>query len=155
MGEVRPLFVYGTLKRGLPNHVHLPACLSFLSPARTVAALPLVVGPKGIPFLLLLPGRAGALRVSGELYAVPDSALGVLDAFEGVESGFYERVVVDVEVESEGITAAWTYVRHPEGGGPVWAREWTVEKLAEEACVGDYTRELAAVFVPRGKRGGK
>jgi gamma-glutamylaminecyclotransferase len=156
--ETLPLFVYGTLKRGLPNHRHLPPALSFLSAARTSSPLPLVVGPHGIPFLLDMPSHLGARRVRGELYTAPAAALAALDAFEGVDTSFYQRVVLDVEREGKlgPSLRAWAYVRAPGGGGPAWVREWTVEKLSELECMDDYTKETAAAgFAPRDMRESK
>lgn len=147
------LFVYGTLKRGLPNHVSLPSDLTFHAAARTQEALPLVVGPHGIPFLLSLPGKPRAFQVVGELYTVPPTSWSVVDAFEGTASRFYQRIEVAVEVEKGGTCTAWVYVRHPENGGPEWMQGWSVERLAQEEYIENYTPEVAKSFVPRGERG--
>lgn len=152
MDASRLLFVYGTLKRGLPNHASLPPDLTYLAAARTRNVLPLVVGPNGVPFLLALPDQPGAFRVVGELYTVPSTCWAVLDAFEGTASHFYQRIEVAVEVEKGGSCVAWAYVRHPENGGPEWAKSWTVDRLAQQAYIENYTSEVAEAFVPRGQR---
>lgn len=67
---LRTVFVYGTLKRGQPNHPLLcdPTIgnASFLSPAHTRDRHPLVVSSRySLPFLLPVPGK-GEVRGSGE-----------------------------------------------------------------------------------------
>jgi gamma-glutamylaminecyclotransferase len=179
-----PVFVYGTLKRGFPNAGQLrtknmsrgagvgnQAPTSYLGAATTVDCLPLVVGPFHIPFLLNLPGRSGASRVCGELYAVTPGALDFLDTFEGVSQRFYARVLLRVkrnnlhnkssssstttttttmQASSSQLVHAWAYVRHPgNGGGQRWAREWPVERLAQLRMVAEYTEEHAKGYSRR------
>jgi gamma-glutamylcyclotransferase (GGCT)/AIG2-like uncharacterized protein YtfP len=177
-----PVFVYGTLKRGFPNAGQLRAKsmfrgadvgnhvpTSYLGAATTVDCLPLVVGPFHIPFLLDLPGRSGASRVCGELYAVTPGALDFLDTFEGVPQRFYARVLLRVtrnnlhdkssttttttssmQASSSLLVHAWAYVRHPDnGGGQRWAREWPVERLAQLRMVAEYTEEHAKRYSRR------
>lgn len=146
-----PVFIYGTLKRGLPNHKYLPAGMSFVRSMITVDPYPLVVGPHGVPFLLDLPGRSGAFRVQGELFSADADAVAFLDQFEGTHTRFYRRVEVDVVDENGGQrTRASTYVRHPEEGGPAFMREWTVARLELQECISTYTSEIAASeFVAR------
>ncbi|XP_059541026.1 gamma-glutamylaminecyclotransferase isoform X2 [Myotis daubentonii] len=99
------VFVYGTLKRGQPNHkVLLDATngsATFRSRGRTVEPYPLVIaGERNIPRLLNLPGRG--YRGFGEIYAVDEQMLRVLDEFEECPD-LYQRVRVSVEVlEGEG-----------------------------------------------------
>lgn len=99
------VFVYGTLKRGQPNHkVLLDAtngCATFRGRGRTVEPFPLVIaGEHNIPRLLNLPGRGR--RVFGEIYAVDEQMLRFLDEFEGCPD-LYQRVRVSVAVlEPEG-----------------------------------------------------
>lgn len=80
--EETPLFVYGTLRRGQPNHARLQgarwlgqaslegACLYDLGP------FPMAIAAEGVVF--------------GEVYAVALAALPLLDAFEGCPR-LYER----------------------------------------------------------------
>ncbi|CAI0416236.1 unnamed protein product [Linum tenue] len=71
--------------------------VAFRCNCRTVEPHPLVCGPYRVPFLLNLPGAAGADRVSGELYAVSARGLARLDELEGTERGHYERLPIRVE----------------------------------------------------------
>ena len=60
-----PIFVYGTLKRGHPNHSLIESGRhEYLGVAVTQLAWPLVVGtPYNVPFLLDMPGHG---RVSSQ-----------------------------------------------------------------------------------------
>lgn len=61
--------------------------------------------PAGYPALVL----TGAGRVHGELVDPPDARLlGVLDVYEGVSEGLYDRIAVDVKVGLRTMRA-WTY----------------------------------------------
>jgi gamma-glutamylaminecyclotransferase len=75
------LFVYGTLKRGERNH-RLIADQEFLGEALTEPRYRVIdLGPH--PGLVV--DEANGLAVRGELYAVSDTSLAKLDAFEGAE----------------------------------------------------------------------
>ncbi|ONM57226.1 AIG2-like (avirulence induced gene) family protein [Zea mays] len=65
------VFVYGTLKRGFPNHSLLVASATpFVGAASTAGPASLIIGPYSVPFLLPTPASASSGRVvSGELYA--------------------------------------------------------------------------------------
>lgn len=94
------VFVYGTLKRGQPNHKVLldgaHGRATFRARGRTEEPFPLVIaGEHNIPRLLALPGRGR--RVLGEIYAVDERMLRFLDEFEGCPD-MYQRVQVRVEV---------------------------------------------------------
>lgn len=111
------IFVYGTLKRGQPNHHRMLDSANgearFLSSARTVHKFPLVIGgPHNIPFLLDVPGQGH--RIQGELYSVDERMLAFLDDFEMVPT-WYQRVPVELQVErSDGdgaTTEAFVYMR--------------------------------------------
>ncbi|PTX96419.1 gamma-glutamylcyclotransferase family protein [Opitutus sp. ER46] len=81
------LFVYGTLKRGGPNH-HLLAAQRYVAPARTVPGHTLYhLGE--YPGLVADP--ADAEGVAGELWSVSSACLAALDRFEGVPEGLYRR----------------------------------------------------------------
>ncbi|XP_047410170.1 gamma-glutamylaminecyclotransferase [Sciurus carolinensis] len=101
------VFVYGTLKRGQPNHKVLldsaNGSAAFRGQGRTAEPFPLVIaGEHNIPWLLHLPGRGH--HVAGEIYRVDEQMLRFLDDFEGCPH-MYQRTAVPVEVltwEGEG-----------------------------------------------------
>jgi gamma-glutamylaminecyclotransferase len=77
------LFVFGTLKKGLPLHDKGLGDATFLGRYRTVDPYPLVIaGPWYAPILLDEPGTG--LQVEGELYDVPPEGFDLLDAFESI-----------------------------------------------------------------------
>ncbi|XP_024370657.1 putative gamma-glutamylcyclotransferase At3g02910 [Physcomitrium patens] len=87
-------FVYGTLKQGFSNHWLIKDAVGeghaqFIGVAKTKQQYPLVCGPFQVPFLLNIP--SSGLQVKGELYAVDQTALELLDELEGVSKGHYER----------------------------------------------------------------
>ena len=94
------LFVYGTLMRG-QEQAH------FLNrfrrrPARVRGSLWAL--PAGYPAL-----GPGADTVFGELVEdVPDGLLALLDTYEGVAQGLYERRLLRVRVDTE-VRDAWVY----------------------------------------------
>ncbi|XP_036921695.1 gamma-glutamylaminecyclotransferase isoform X1 [Sturnira hondurensis] len=80
------VFVYGTLKRGQPNHNVLldgtNGFATFQGQGHTVEPYPLVIaGEHNIPHLLNLPGHGHC--VVGEIYSVDEQMLHFLDEFEG------------------------------------------------------------------------
>ncbi|XP_006879447.1 PREDICTED: gamma-glutamylaminecyclotransferase [Elephantulus edwardii] len=99
------VFVYGTLKRGQPNHQVMldraNGTATFQGRGHTVEPYPLVIaGEHNIPRLLNLPGRGHC--VAGEIYAVDEQMLRFLDEFECCPD-MYQRTQVKVEVlEWEG-----------------------------------------------------
>jgi gamma-glutamylcyclotransferase (GGCT)/AIG2-like uncharacterized protein YtfP len=82
------VFVYGTLKRGGPNH-HYLAGQQFLGTARTAAGYTLYS-------LGDYPGMVNSVdashTVTGEVWEVDTRCLVGLDQLEGVAEGLYERV---------------------------------------------------------------
>uniref|UniRef100_A0ACD5Y1F2 Uncharacterized protein n=1 Tax=Avena sativa TaxID=4498 RepID=A0ACD5Y1F2_AVESA len=139
------VFVYGTLKRGFPNHPRLAASHSpFAGVASTAAPVSLVIGPYSVPFLLPAPAPSAGRLVSGELYSASPSSLADLDLLEGTHLGVYERrritVVVDgtsSEVEAEAYFANASYA------DDLWRRCG-----GEAAEIGEYTMEHAGRYVP-------
>ncbi|KTF89484.1 hypothetical protein cypCar_00048551, partial [Cyprinus carpio] len=95
------VFVYGTLKKGQPNHSIINnrtiGQAEFLAHARTVERYPLVIATKNnYPFLLNVPGTGQ--RVHGELYSVDQKMLDFLDEFEECPE-LYQRTKVRLEVQ--------------------------------------------------------
>ncbi|XP_023338625.1 gamma-glutamylaminecyclotransferase B isoform X2 [Eurytemora carolleeae] len=90
------VFVYGTLKKGEPNHGWLSRSENgfqeYLGAGRTNKSFPLVI----------------ASRVEGEVYRVDASMLSKLDELENHPS-YYTRRLEDVEVSGEMIQC-WIYI---------------------------------------------
>jgi gamma-glutamylcyclotransferase (GGCT)/AIG2-like uncharacterized protein YtfP len=79
------VFVYGSLKRGQPNHGELEGC-----PAEGEAELRgLALYDLG-PFPMAIPSQEPGSRLQGELYRVENQQLARLDRFEGAPR-LYER----------------------------------------------------------------
>ncbi|XP_058526610.1 gamma-glutamylaminecyclotransferase [Ochotona princeps] len=94
------VFVYGTLKRGQPNHKVLldgtNGSAAFRGHGHTAEPYPLVIaGEHNIPRLLNLPGKGH--RVAGEIYAVDKQMLRFLDDFEQCPH-MYQRTELSVRV---------------------------------------------------------
>ena len=81
----RPVFVYGSLKRGEPNH-HWIAAAPYLGEAQLPGARLYDLGP--FPMAVASGDHADTIAV--ELYAVTPAVLATLDRFEGVPR-LYER----------------------------------------------------------------
>lgn len=96
------VFVYGTLKRGEPNHHHMTlghmtsdGQSRYVGTVRTVHKWPMVVaGNFKIPYLLYRRGTGK--KVIGELYEVDDLMLRKLDRLEG-HPLIYERDSIQVQ----------------------------------------------------------
>ncbi|XP_014212003.1 putative gamma-glutamylcyclotransferase CG2811 isoform X2 [Copidosoma floridanum] len=119
------VFVYGTLKRGEPNHSLLTSAekgySKFLGLGKTLLKYPLVIATKyNIPFLLKRPGVGN--QIIGEVYDVDSKMLKSLDELEE-HPNFYVRTEEDVLLASEnGLkkganfedigsqTKAWIYI---------------------------------------------
>ena len=86
------LFVYGTLRRGGPNHALL-ADARFVGPAATAARHALFVD--GIPYLAASPEIH---HVRGEVYAVDATLLAALDRLER-HPAWYERRAIRVVLD--------------------------------------------------------
>jgi gamma-glutamylcyclotransferase (GGCT)/AIG2-like uncharacterized protein YtfP len=111
-GEPHALFVYGTLTdprvraRVLGRRPSLE-----LAPARLRGYRRVIVPDYAYPFLVPSGGDAvvDGLAISG----LTDADYALLDEYEDVDAGAYERVQVDVELVNRGATrraCAWVYV---------------------------------------------
>ncbi|KAK0163387.1 hypothetical protein PV327_007072 [Microctonus hyperodae] len=92
------VFLYGTLKRGEPNHEFIcnkaNGYAKFLGIGKTVDKYPLVIATRyNIPFLLHKPGTGN--QVLGEVYDVDSKMLERMDTFEE-HPDFYTRMDADV-----------------------------------------------------------
>ena len=112
----RPLFAYGTLRRGFGNHAAHLAGVPYLGAARTADPMALHVRADGIPMLARIPARH---HVVGELYAVDDATLAAIDALEGHPTWYRREPVVVVRVDggrAGEVLTAWAYlVERPDG----------------------------------------
>lgn len=133
------IFVYGTLKRGHPNHATL-AGADFISSATTIERFPLLIQGRWFsPVLLPEPGCGE--RVRGELWTIDAAMLARLDTLEsvGLPTG-YTRAAIDVAAETgAAISGVWTYFKARDRIGPVHS-----EPLAE------YTDDR---YIPAWRRG--
>lgn len=119
---------------------------SFIGEYTTVGSFPLVIGPYGIPFLINLPGSGQ--NVTGELYAVSGRGLARLDAFEGIETGYYERLPVNVVVSGNGsgeVLAVEGYFAHRSFGMELWRK-------CGEKGLREFSKELGNMHVKRANR---
>ncbi|WP_432239809.1 gamma-glutamylcyclotransferase family protein [Herbaspirillum robiniae] len=85
------VFVYGTLKRGQSN-VQVMAGARFAAPALSVQPWRLVA----LRHYPALVREAGPARIAGELWAVPEAMMVMLDRFEEVPA-LYTRHEIEVE----------------------------------------------------------
>jgi gamma-glutamylcyclotransferase (GGCT)/AIG2-like uncharacterized protein YtfP len=85
------VFVYGSLKRGGPNHKVL-ANSQFVAEAHTRSSLYQMLSLGDYPGVV----RGGSSRISGEVYQVTDRILRRLDELEG-NGHFYHRIPVLVD----------------------------------------------------------
>ncbi|XP_048454052.1 gamma-glutamylaminecyclotransferase isoform X1 [Rhincodon typus] len=99
-GKMNTVFVYGTLKKGQPNHHYMidgsKGSGMYYGKGRTQQKYPLVIaGKNNIPFLLNLPTIGH--KILGEIYLVDDQLLEFLDEFENCPD-VYQRNSVRVQV---------------------------------------------------------
>ena len=94
------LFVYGTLRRGEPSAQLLGSCL-WCGETETRGTL-FHLGK--YPALTL----HGEDRIYGEVWRCSPETLALLDSYEGVEEGLFERVRIHLEKGD-----AWIYVAGP------------------------------------------
>ncbi|PXF48695.1 Gamma-glutamylaminecyclotransferase [Gracilariopsis chorda] len=157
-------FVYGTLKRGFPNYPQIPENAVYVGTARTLNAFPLVVSTQfSVPFMLYRPDHEKAFSVKGELFLLDEQSKSAIDKFEGVDTGFYYTKAIPVIIMdiSEGygghlhaneIVQADVYFRDPSNTGPLWAHEWTINRLLELPMIEEYTQEHALHYLVRASR---
>lgn len=106
------VFVYGTLKRGFPNHAACMIEAEFVGLGDTLIPYPLVIGGRWhSPCLIDEPGSG--LRVRGELFRVEQPALVMLDQFESCDKPTgYLRKSLDIVIQGETAPIqAWTYLK--------------------------------------------
>ena len=97
------VFVYGTLRRGEPNHYLLESA-KYIGTTKTPEGL-FVLHDLG-PFPAAEPvDVVWSPSIVGEVYEVDDETLKKLDTLEGVDSGFYRRIRVGTPLGE-----CWIYV---------------------------------------------
>ncbi|CAH2223612.1 gamma-glutamylaminecyclotransferase [Pelobates cultripes] len=94
------IFVYGTLKKGQPNHhVMTDANLGnaiYKGTGKTIEKYPLVIAQRdNVPFLLRFPGKG--YHIAGEIYSIDDKMLKFLDEFESCPD-MYQRNFERIEI---------------------------------------------------------
>uniref|UniRef100_A0A0V0GA40 Gamma-glutamylcyclotransferase family protein n=1 Tax=Triatoma dimidiata TaxID=72491 RepID=A0A0V0GA40_TRIDM len=103
------IFVYGTLKKGEPNHHWFTpenGFSRFLGNGTTVKKYPLVIATKyNVPFLIDSPGQG--YQVLGEVYEVDEEMLHNIDILED-HPRFYVRRLEDIKINDD-INQCWTY----------------------------------------------
>ena len=107
------IFVFGTLKRGFPNHDAVMTVFQCLGRFRTVEPYPLVVGGKW--FSVCLSDEPGeGKQVFGEILEVDDEGLGILDRLEGTYlPNRYHRITIAIESADGGSSLdALAYAKH-------------------------------------------
>lgn len=102
------VFVYGTLRKGHCNH-HLLKDAHFYGIGMTEGLYAMYL-KNGYPYVTSTEYR---YPIVGELFAVDDDTLGVLDKFEG-HPRHYERRESPVRAGAEPYVA-WIYFRDPPG----------------------------------------
>lgn len=105
------VFVYGTLKKGEPNHYWLTeeknGKATYIASGKTSIKYPLVIASRyNIPFLLDQPGVG--CNVTGEIYEVNDIMLSNLDFLED-HPKFYKRREEEIRSTATGNVTCWAY----------------------------------------------
>ncbi|XP_020894240.1 putative gamma-glutamylcyclotransferase CG2811 [Exaiptasia diaphana] len=134
------IFVYGTLKRGFPNHhlIETPPSgkVTYIGCGQTLESYPMVTGTDAdIPFLLPFPGKGS--KIKGEVYEVDQDALIHLDDLEEHPT-WYKRMACAVMLDSSQELSCEAYFlinSKPE--------------LMQLTFYKEYTQELAASYCER------
>ena len=135
------VFVYGTLKKGFPNHDNYMESAKRLGKYQTIEKYPLVLcGARYVPCMINSPGKGH--HVEGELYEVDDECLDRIDALERIQdSDGYKRAVIGVSLSESGgqdITEALAYLMPP---------DQVTDRRSNELKA--YERDAARKYTPR------
>ena len=107
------VFVYGTLKRGYPNHEANMQDARFVGRCRSIDAFPLVIGGRwNSPYMIDEPGSGH--RIAGELFQVPAGLLARLDELEsvGLPKGYHRREIeIEYEKAKDQTRLVWAYLK--------------------------------------------
>ncbi|GHC17212.1 gamma-glutamylcyclotransferase family protein [Aidingimonas halophila] len=120
------MFIYGTLKRGFPNHSPYMNRAEFVDVAKTCNAFPLKLhGGRYTP--VMIDNRGKGHRVHGELFRVDTATLRELDRFEGVhETDGYRRQRLTVTDGRGNIRTVWGYLKSPVAVSDVKSRAMSI-----------------------------
>jgi gamma-glutamylaminecyclotransferase len=129
------VFVYGTLKKGFPNHARYLSDAHLVGTFRTRERYRLVLnGERFSP--CLMAGAGQGRRVIGEVYTVDSAGLRALDRLERIKlpDGYRRhRIVVEaVERSSAETCEVFVYLKNP--GGVTDPRSEPLEVYTPEAA---------------------
>lgn len=90
------IFVYGTLKKGFPNHAKYMKSARARGRYHTIEKYPLVLcGERNVPCMIFSPGKGH--HVEGELYEIGDAGIDRIDALERIQHpDGYRRYIIRV-----------------------------------------------------------
>lgn len=100
------LFVYGTLMGGGINNKRHLSKAKFVGPTALPGYLIISINEGAYPGMV--PANELDVEVVGEVYEVSNDELRDIDALEGVDHDFYQRIEVETEYGK-----GWTYILHP------------------------------------------
>ncbi|XP_059620038.1 troponin C-akin-1 protein [Phlebotomus argentipes] len=109
---LQKLFVYGTLKRGEPNHHFFKnsnnGYAKYICKAATTKKMPLVIATRyNIPFLLDKPGQGN--YVAGEIFEVDDRMMDKIENLEGRDLLTRDKQEMNMGLQ-EGIVPCWVFL---------------------------------------------
>jgi gamma-glutamylaminecyclotransferase len=138
MSETYRVFVYGTLKKGFPNHARWMRQARLVGRFRTRERYRLVLnGDRYSP--CLVAGAGQGRRVEGEVYAVEASGLKQLDRLERIDrpDGYRRHhIVVDaLEPPKSASCNVFVYLKDP---------AWVTDPRSDALAV--YTPEAVCVY---------
>ena len=111
MSDRHTVFLYGTLKRGFPNHDFGRLDKFFFTDATTITRYPLLVANQWYsPVVVNEPGQGK--QILGELYKVDQSTMDWMDDLEGITlPNGYRRHQTEVQCKSGEPLLAWIYTK--------------------------------------------
>ena len=138
MNDRLRVFVYGTLKKGFPNHARYLSDADLLGTFRTRERYRLVLnGERFSP--CLLAGAGQGRHVVGEVYSVDWPGLQRLDRLERIDrpDGYRRHTIVVDAVDNPRLDACevFVYLKNPEG---------VTDQRSEALDI--YTREAARAY---------
>ncbi len=109
---MKNIFIYGTLKRGFPNHDQKLLGKYYQCIGKSIEPYPLVIANQFYSPVLLDEVGVGK-QVTGELYRVDNPTLVALDEIEGVGQNWgYHRTTIEVQRVKGGTMRAFAYMKY-------------------------------------------